>query len=341
MAIINTPTPITTLTNVIFVNSPKHLVFSHQYIKYVVVRLWIWDGSVTKPSTLALPPTYTLTKYKVSEDDTDIIIGIDEFIRPYINPGIIYSPTASTISNSGVYIQYEIDMVYDDPINGDTLVELLYPTKFATLGYNWHYEGEQTFTYNRGSYGFVDTQIEKKYMNLNYFDYKIQLSGATTSDNMVVGEPVTINSSNVICPKEKYIILYLNKLGLWDTFTPSGKVIVQTKLNRDTYNTCVRNPLQSNINLVHSTRLSNIDTLQSYSMNTGPMAEETGQLIEEILNSSSTYIITWNGDTNEYSQIPVVVTDTNFVRKTRLNNKNKINYTLVFDEANKKINNIR
>jgi hypothetical protein len=42
-----------------------------------------------------------------------------------------------------------------------------------------------------------------------------------------------------------------------------------------------------------------------------------------------------------YQQIPVVITDSDFDRKTRVNDKNEINFNIKFDETNNKINNIR
>ena len=99
-----------------------------------------------------------------------------------------------------------------------------------------------------------------------------------------------------------------------------------------------------------------------------------GQLVEEILYSPFVYLVEFGKelapvgtaitvDTTLYSvdttlisadnsgqlfggyttfrQIPVNVIDTDFGRKTRINDKNKINYNIRFEESTNKILNIR
>jgi hypothetical protein len=48
-----------------------------------------------------------------------------------------------------------------------------------------------------------------------------------------------------------------------------------------------------------------------------------------------------NGFFNEFIQVPVIITNSNFDRKTRINDKNKIDYNIELEETNNKILDIR
>ncbi len=117
---------------------------------------------------------------------------------------------------------------------------------------------------------------------------------------------------------------------------------------------------------------------QSYSINTGALSEDMNSTIEQIIYSPKIYLIKFKGDrqtTNTigitidntyitvddttitidsatvtqngngffktHQQIPVTVTDTDFGRKTRMNDKNAIDYTINFEETTSKILNVR
>ena len=172
--------------------------------------------------------------------------------------------------------------------------------------------------------------------------------------------------------------MFLNKLGLWDSFTPHGKVVVSGKINSETSSRSYRDPAIIDNIYVHSKLRDDIDVTQSYLINTGSLTEDNIQLCEEILYSPKVYLIRFKGDVNltstigttidstyvtidslnttidgltvegEYlskfkthEQIPVILTDSDFLRKTRLNDKNKIDYNFKFEETNNKINDIR
>ncbi len=367
------PTPITSLDRVDFVGSPKHISTSGVSYSGAILKLWIWTGNLNYPYINNLEPTLVFTKDKVSSADAYVSFEVGDIIKDYINPSAEFTPTSTAVSGEGVFYQYELQTyVYGggSPIIIGTNTA---STRFATAGYNWNYEGEAPFTYNHGSFGFVDTDVKKYYSPyVSYYTSKINLSGATTSNGMVVRESAQYSYYDEKCASDPYVILYLAKTGLWDTFTPTGKVTISNKMDREQYSRPFRKPITFNPKFDHETIQYNINGKQSYDLNTGQLTPEMGQLVEEILLSPKVYLINFTGDLTAgsaytvdntvitvdstlitvdastgrklytgFRHIPVIVTDTDFVQRTKLNNRNKINYNLRFEEAQTKINNIR
>lgn len=362
------PTPITTLDRVDFVGSPKHITVTGSTFDNAQMKLWVWQGALTTPFSANSQPTVVFKKDKVSANDNYIVFEVGDVIKTFIDPNVIFNPTQMSASKEVVYYQYEI-YTY----SGNTLVDTItYATRLATLGWNWNYEGQSTFNYNRGSFGFQDENISKYYSAyLNYFDGKISLTGATNTNNMVVRVPAVYNQSFERCAQEQFVILYLNKYGLWDTFTPNGKIVVSNSISKEKYNRTFRNPLAYVPSDNHESINFNINSKQTYTINTGIISEKMGQLVEEILYSPKVYIVEFvdNISSNNitvdntnvtvdnniitvdglgssqlytiFRQIPVIVTDTDFNRKTRINDKNKVSYNIKFEESSFKVNNIR
>lgn len=367
------PTSIDDLNRVDFVGSTKHINITHTAsFDKATIKLWVWSGALDAPYVTDAAPTTILSKSKVSITDTYITFELGDYIRPHINPTVLYD-SRITSSSEGVFYQYQVEVEY----LGVVLTAQTSPTRYATLGYNWNYEGEDTFTYNRGSYGFITTNIDKYYSPyISYNKATINLSGSTNTSTMITREVDIPDPSLVRCSKEPYLIRYLNKQGVWDDFTPAGKVFASNKITKDSYVKSFRNPLNVNIETDHQTVDFNINGKQSYVINTGSLREDMGMLVEEILYSPKVYLIQFKGDiaplegftpitvdTTLYSvdttlisadssvsgigeyltyrQIPVLVTDTDFGRKTRVSDKNKISYNIKFEECAEKINNLR
>lgn len=362
-----TPTPITSADRIDFVTSPKHINISHfGLFNTAIVKLYVWSGALT---TTFLTPTVVLKKKKVSGNDNYISFEIGQYIKPHINPTILFD-SGITSSNEGVFYQYEVQI-----LRGETLITTQNSeTRYATLGYNWDYEDENSFTDNRGSFGFEENSIPKYYdSRINYFKGTINYSGVYNTADMILRSEDVPESAYVRCSKEPYLIMYLNKQGLWDYFTPNGKVVISNKINRETFNRRFRNPLTVNRQMEHSVVDYNIESKQTYTINTGHLKEEMGQLVEEILYSPKVYLIHFKGDIesvgggitvdttlysadntiitadnfaldtgvyDSFKQIPVRVLDTDFTRKTRFNDKNKVNYNIKFEATYNKINNI-
>lgn len=180
------------------------------------------------------------------------------------------------------------------------------------------------------------------------------------------------------CAKDNALIVFLNKLGLWEMFTPNGKIVVTSKIKDDTSNRVFRDPSKIDNSFTHSKMRENLEVTQSHLVNTGLLQDDMPQIVEEIIYSPKVYLIKFKGDRQlvttlgitidstyttidsltitidsdvsavenlgyfkTHQQIPVTVTDNDYMRKTRVNDKSKIDYNIKFEETNNKINQIR
>ena len=171
--------------------------------------------------------------------------------------------------------------------------------------------------------------------------------------------------------KDSCLIVYLDKRGLFEMFTPIGKITVNDKIDSQTNNRTFRDPSTVDNSFQHSKLKDNLDVTQSYTINTGMLQEQMVDLVEEIIYSPKVYLIRFKGDIQEATTIGLTidntyvtiddttitidsltvteeaigkfktVTDSDFQRKTRINDKIMIDYNIKFDETNNKILDIR
>jgi len=281
--------------------------------------------------------------------------------------------TNPAITGQGVFWQIVADVT-----SGEETIRKNYTTAFATLGYNWNYEQNAVY-----SYGIAPNPANRWYNPLihNYISQSFNLtrtvSEATTA-NMINVQQITPPNNWKRCSRDPYLVVFLNKLGLWEMFTPNGKATISTKLDSDTSNRVFRDPLMVDNSFTHSKLRDNLLVTQQYTINTGSLTEEMVSIVEQLIYSPKVYLIKFAGDiennpttgitvdstyvtaddtnitvdnqgiANEllgfyktHYQIPVVVTDSDFTKKTRVNDRNAIDYNIKFEETNNKINNIR
>ena len=375
-------TAITEEENITFCSSPVHLRLQNagedSTIQKATVYLWIWSGDQTK--TLG-SPNHILVKEKISASDNYINFEISDLLKSYINPLFVYNELSNpAIVNQGVFWQIVTDIESEADI-----VRNNYNTCFATLGYRWNYE--QSFLGNNGvqqggSLGFV-IGLNRWYNPRihNYITQAFNLANSVeeaTTANMITVTDVPYNESWQKCVKDSCLIVYLDKRGLFEMFTPIGKITVNGKIDSQTNNRTFRDPSTVDNSFQHSKLRDNLDVSQSYTINTGMLQEQMVDLVEEIIYSPKVYLIRFKGDIQEattigltidntyvtiddttitidsltitdeaigkfrtHQQIPVVVTDSDFQRKTRINDKIMIDYNIKFDETNNKILDIR
>lgn len=368
-----------------FANSPIHLRVQNSLqdssILSATVYLWIWNG---EQDAVLGAANFTLFKDKVSANDDYINFQIADLIKPFINPQFAYNELVNpAIANQGVFWQVVIDIT-----STAGTVRTNYHTNFATLGYRWNYEqnaiGNNGIS-NYGSTGFLDAS--NKYYDNDIHNYISQSFNLTNSidvantSNMITVTDIdtdTIPSQWLRCAKETTLIVFLNKLGLWEMFTSFGKVTVNSKVDREISNNGFRDPSQIDNTYIHSKQQNGLNVEQSYIINTGSLTDDMISIIEEIVYSPKVYLIKFKGDyqttttigitvDNTYitaddttitvdsqtttveslgkykthQQIPVMVSDTDFIRKTRINDKVAIDYNIKFDETNNKLLSIR
>lgn len=364
-------------SKILFANSPIHLKIQNtatdNTIRIATLKCWVWSGNLNR--TLGLP-NFRLYKAQVSIEDDYIDFEVDGQLRSFINPQFAYNEmNLPAVANQGVFFQYEATIVSS---TGTEIIESA--THFVTLGYRWQYEQTQLGNNGvnpNGSIGFG--VVSSRYYNHNvpnyihqYFDFTKTLVDATSS-NIIAMNRVT-PTTNLKCSRDPYLIVYLNKLGLWDMFTPFGKTIASTKITTEFNNRAFRDSSNVDNRYQHHKGRTKLETPQSYQVNTGALTEDMAQLVEEILYSEKVYLIYFKGDlqttttigltidntfvtiddttitidsttiTDDYlsfyktfRQIPVILADNDFTRKTRINDKNDVNYLIKFDEPNNKI----
>lgn len=376
-------TPINGSSYISFVNSPINIDFYNTdfdaTIQKVTLYLWIWQGAQNR--TLG-SPNYILKKDKVSASDKRITLEISSLIKTTLNPIFVYNElTPPAIAGQATFYQWQVEVESEEVIEQSTG-----NTYLATLGYKWDYE-QTYFASNNGvarygSFGFqmpVNLKFNPRIHDYQTQDFDFTKSVATaTTDNLIIKTPITPTDAQEQCTRDSTLIVYLDKRGLFEMFTPHGKVVIDSKIENQITNKSYRSP-NSVDNWFNPSKVKNsIDATQSFTINTGNLLEGDGQVIEEILLSPLVYLIRFKGDVNAvttvgitiddtfitiddtvvtidsvtvtdekigqfsiHQQIPVVVTDSAFLRKTRLNDKVEINYTIKMETTTNKILDIK
>lgn len=383
-----TRTAISTPEQVTFCNSPIKIVIEDNDIQSAELKLWIWNGELNK--TLGTE-NFRFQKNKIASSDNYIEFEISEYIKSFLvsppnapntsQPVFAYN-TLSNPSITGQAVFWQIQTIKTTS-TGNTLSN--YTTNVSTLGYKFNHEIKLFSTNNiqpGGSLGFA-VQRNKYYDPRihNYisqaFDLTRSLETCTTA-NVISVTDVTPPTEWLRCSREPFLIVYLNKVGLWDMFTTHGKAVVSSKVESDKSPRLYRRTSSIDNSIQHSMVKDNFKVTQQYSINTGSLKEEMVEQIEEIIYSPKIYLIRFKGDRvtepitsvtidNTYitidtlnttidgltidlndlgqfathEQIPVICTSEDFTRKTRLNDKKDIDFNLIFEETNNKIFDIR
>lgn len=372
-------------TDITYCNSPVHLRLTNALqdssIEYAYVYVWIWNGAQNK--TLAAP-NHTLYKAKVSASDTYLNFEISELIKSFLispsnapntnQPNFSYNQFENpAITGQGVFWQIQADIT-----SAGVTTRFNYRTSFATLGYRW--ANEQTandfYTVDIPS---LDRWYNPKIHNYITQDFDLTTTVATaTTGNLITVNDVTPPSQWSRVSRDPYLIVYLNRIGLWEMFTPHGKVSKAAKIDKTTNNVNYRDPSRIDNSYTHSKLNDNLDITETYTINTGSLTEDMVNQVEQIVYSPKVYIVRFVGDVNitttvgltidntfitiddlnttidglsvtsellakykTHEQIPVILTDTDFTIKNRVNDKNEIHYNLKFEATTNKINDIR
>jgi hypothetical protein len=376
-----TPTTITTQDQIYLTGSPINLklqnVAKDITIKSAVCEVYVWSGNLNAPPTL---PNYTLVADKVSSKDNYINFQVAEIIQSHIT-GTKFAWQSGdgqpNIAGEGVFFHYRYQITNQ---NETIETEVESYTGFATLGYRLDYE-QVGSTIGQPYLGLVPINYSRNYASqIKYykreFDFTKSL-GSCTSENIILSTQ-NVPSVTKCQLGDKFLVVYINRLGLWDYFTPYGKVIKSLKIESDTNPRLYRNPNSINNNVNHSKQRSINNSGQYYVINSGDLSETMTDQIEEVILSPLVYILEFTGEVyttvqigltvdsttvtvdstnytvdndnvtsadlgyySTFKQIPVTNENNSFVKKTRLNDKGKINYDLNFDVTMSRINNLR
>lgn len=347
----NTPTPINSYSKIKNLLSPIFVPINYNgSYTHVRLELWVWTGDLKKPVNDSLEPTITLYQEKINYSDETVLFEISEYIRNFCNPRLKYDGINSEINAGQVFFQWQA-IIINNPNNLNNSVGFIVEsseTQLGLLGYNFNFQdiNKLNFDYSFGIKKLKVQSTDYRFLDgANYFDVNVNifLGENSTSDDVV--NFFLVEKIPNYCPKEKYVIWYINQAGLWDYFSPTGKVSVESTIKRDTYNRTVTRPDLIKPGEYHGIKQINLESNQSWTVNTGFMNERLGQIVEAIMVSPMVYLIQITDGvapgTYISRQIPLINDDTSFGRKTRLNNKGKISYQMKFKETTNKILNNR
>lgn len=376
-------TNIDSKAKIFLAQSPVHFNLQNEAssaaIQSVTVEVYIWRGFQT--ADLPASPSIVFNNVKkISPNDNYIAIELHNEIHAFItssnlnknNPQWAYNTTdVPTTAGEGVYfhIVYKVD--------AESVKQL--GTYFATTGYRYNFEqkGGMYQTYQ-------DVETFRKYaFGINYDKCTINLTtiastsqSGTGTNGMILQQPIT-PSVRKTQTGVKCLVAYVNRLGLWDTFTPFGKFLEKLPSKREQYSSNYRNPLNVNSQIQHLKQAGAPTGLRKFQINTGLLDEANNYQIREILQSPKIYLVVFENDTylapsvgitvdstivtidntsitidsdtvtevnvgfySKFTQIPVTRLNDQIDILTRLNDKSSISYNLEFEETNNFINNI-
>ena len=125
-----------------------------------------------------------------------------------------------------------------------------------------------------------------------------------------------------------------NSLGCWDYFNFTKKSTQTLKINRDNYQTMIGNfsdAIYSYNNFEGGKKVSRTSAVLSETLNTDWITEDEAILLESLMKATKVQIIA-----NDYTTytVPVLIKDSTFVKKTDVNDRLKIQYTIQIEYAN-------
>ena len=366
-----TPTTITTEDQIYLMGSESHIRVRNEgadaTIKSAVLDLYIWTGNLNAPPS---DPTQTLSKNKVSVEDNYIDFKINEVVSSYIHQtkfGWNKGNAQPSIAGEGVFFQFVANIKSEGNVN----YILLSNSKFATLGYRERNERTGTdANFSQPFTGLKPINYNRNYAEgIKYFKREFDFTkslGDCTSENIIKSTAIT--PSELKCQLgDKWLIVYINRLGLFDYFTPLGKAVKKLDVESEDNERVYRNFNSRVSNVLHENRRNITDEEDGCTINTGALSENMTEQVKEVIKSPLVYLIEFTGDKfsvtqigttvdstlvtvdstvitvdsqtvtasdvglfDDYEQIPVINYNKSFIKKTRLNDKSKINYDLTF-----------
>jgi len=360
-----TVTPITmdtTTVDIVMSKSPYWVNYYNNYknFTFIEIDLFIWAGDFAAiPST----PTYTLTSHKITPTSTGVHLNISDYIADMIDP-VPNSSFFDNIStaNFGEIINFKYQIrSYLTAFGSSSVVEIINSDlKLATLGYGLHSEGSNPkitiyvdeniitidsilisidsgiVTIDSGSYDKL-TLNEHKYHTYNTFVYDASLYPTATGTQTLIKREFTSNYK-LVCAglNTPHQIMYLDRNGILDTYTFPRSSTRTLKMKNEKYNRLKSTPWNYST-AERTSAIINKNADVNWSFNTDILDEINVSYIEQLVASDRHWLIDYSTE----SFIPINLTETDFVQKTALNDKAKMQYTLSFVEANDYQNNIK
>ena len=324
-------------------------------LKRVVVDIFIWEGLVTEqPSS----PAYTINKARLS-GQTNITLEIGELIRDYFTISFNDDYTSITRYVRAVVTSFDdSDELFDtDPV----------ATTFVALdGYGYFEDGTNPELDRHALISSTDIYIPENTAGkfpifaegvgkviIDSTTTQITDSGNTNQKIQYITIPAnsstiqvfdtddttlkkTISITNICEPKyTPYKITFVNKFGAFQDVYFFKKSVENTNVKDELFKKNIITNTTSTYNTYNNQReRMNVNAQSSLSLNTGFVSELMNQTIEELFYSENVFI------RYESKTLPIIPKTKSLQYKTSLNDK-LINYTVDFDFAFDRINNVR
>lgn len=384
---------ITNLSQVAFCNSPvivriDLLTDFPAYVPSFVntrIRLQLTTFDINDALQETNVNVYLLDKARVSNDDKYISFEIQDYLKndlvrkENLNnvdfPVLLYHNTSLPyVQGMALFYRYSY-YAYDE----STSVSAINVTdKVATLGYRWRNEQNPfygSFVGNANGFNVAQTPVKKyaEYIPF-YAKQEFNFGNNRTSNNFITTTKVI--PSKVEYVKDPLLFIYLDRNGLFQYLTTTGKVLISEEVKRQESNKVFRDSAMVNTESTHFKNTNIEEVFQTYTVNTGILDESMNALIEELIYSPKIYLVRFYGERwtvaqqgltvdntiitvdNEtitvdsdtvtlgdvgyystYLQVPVTCVDSDFTQKNNKNDKRDVAYTLKFKETASKIKN--
>ena len=325
-------------------------------LKRIELDLYVWSGTETSAPSI---PQYEINKSRIDTHD-NITLEIGELVRDYLEISFNDDYNSQTKWVRAV-VEY-----FDESDNPYTYNNPQVFTYLATDGYGYFEDGtnpelsrhalisadniylpENTvgklpiFAEGVGKVTIdsVDTQITDSgntNQKIQYIDIPANSSTIQVYDTDDTTLLKTINVTNICEPKyTPFKVTFVNKLGAFQDLYFFKKTTESTNVTDETFK---RNTIANSTSTYQTyegqRQRYNVNSKTSLSMNTGFVKENMNQTIEELFFSENVWI-RYEGKT-----LPIIPSTKSLQYKIVLNDK-LINYTVDFEFAFDKINNVR
>lgn len=324
-------------------------------LKSVVVDLYIWDGTI---SDQPITPAYTINKSVIS-GQTNITLEIAELVRDYFT--ITFNNDYNSIAR---YVRTVVSSFddSDEPFDTNPIV-----TDYVALdGYGYFEEGANPELDRHALISSTDIYISEgtigKFPIFAEGVGKVIIDSTTTqiTDNGNTNQKIqyitipantstiqvfdtddstlkkTITVTNICEPKyTTFKVTFVNKFGAFEDLYFFKKTSEVTNVTDELFKKNIITNTSSNYNTYENQKgRINVNAQTSLTMNTGYVSEVMNQTIEELFYSENVYI------RYENKTLAIIPKSKSLQYKTSLNDK-LINYTIDFDFAFDRINNVR
>jgi hypothetical protein len=324
-------------------------------LKSVVVDLYVWDGTI---SDQPVSPAYTINKSVIS-GQTNITLEIAELVRDFII--ITFNDDYNSIAR---YVRTVVSSFddSDEPFDTNPIV-----TDYVALdGYGYFEEGTNPELDRHALMSATNIYLPEgtagKFPIFAEGVGKVIIDGVTTqiTDNGNTNQKIqyvtipadkssiqvfdtddstvkkTITISNICEPKyTSFKVTFVNKFGAFQDLYFFKKTSEVTNVTDELFKKNIITNTSSTYNTYENQRgRINVNAQTSLTMNTGFIKENMNQTIEELFYSENVFI------RYENKTLAVIPKSKSLQFKTVLNDK-LINYTVNFDFAFDRINNVR